>query len=429
MVRDTSEDCLTLNVWVPAGAGDEHSGTRMGGPGLPVLFWIHGGAFVQGSGGDDFHDGAKLATVARAVVVTINYRLGALGFMAHRELAREANVAVSPSFGFLDQRAALRWVQTNIAAFGGDPGHVTVVGGSAGAWSVCSHVASRGSRGLFSRAVMQSGACSNAFYFDPKEAEAQGTALADAVGCKGAGALSCLRAKSADAVVSALPLKRGSLLPPGVWWGLTIDGVELARRPLESLRVGDFARVPLVIGWNRDEGVLHTVSFPSVEPSERDGFVRDVLGETALRRMPERYAKTSPKESLTDIVTDGVFACQARRVARVLAKQDVPVFLYEWARALDHPVARHVGATHGVELFFLWGNEGMGIGLSNRELGLSHTMMRTWGRFAHTGDPNGNGLVWPRYSIERDEHLTFDLVPARGANLKREACDFWDDIE
>jgi para-nitrobenzyl esterase len=101
MVRDTSEDCLTLNVWVPAGAGDEHSGTPMGGPGLPVLFWIHGGAFVQGSGGDDFHDGAKLATVARAVVVTINYRLGALGFMAHRELAREANVAVSPSFGFL----------------------------------------------------------------------------------------------------------------------------------------------------------------------------------------------------------------------------------------------------------------------------------------------------------------------------------------
>jgi para-nitrobenzyl esterase len=419
MVRDTSEDCLTLNVWVPAGADEK----------LPVLFWIHGGAFFQGSGGDDFHDGAKLATVARAVVVTINYRLGALGFMAHRELAHEASVAVSPSFGFLDQRAALSWVQTNIGAFGGDPARVTVFGESAGAWSVCSHIASPGSRGLFSRAVMQSGACSNAFYFDAKEAEAQGTALADAVGCKGPGVLSCLRAKSVDAVISALPLKRASLLPPGVWWGLTIDGVELARRPLESLRMGDFARVPLVIGWNRDEGILHTVSFPSVEPSERDGFVRDVFGEAAVRRVPERYAKASPKQSLTDIVTDGVFACQARRVARVLAKQDVPVFLYEWARALDHPVAHRVGATHGVELFFLWGNPGMGIGLSDEELALSRTMMQAWGRFAHTGNPNGNGLVWPRYSIERDEHLTFDLVPARGANLKREACDFWDDIE
>lgn len=276
---------------------------------------------------------------------------------------------------------------------------------------------------------MQSGSCSNAFYFDPKRAEAQGAALADAVGCKGAGVLSCLRAKGADDVIDGLPLKRGSLLPPGVWWGLTIDGVELARRPLESLEAGDFARVPLVIGWNRDEGVLHTISFRSVEPSERDGFVREVFGETAVRRLPERYAKTTPKEALTDIVTEGVFACQARRVASVLSKQGVPVFLYEWARALDHPRANPVGATHGVELFFLWGNLGMGIGLSDDEVPLSRTMMQAWGRFAERGDPNGSGLDWPRYSLDRDEHLTFDLAPVRGAHLKREACDFWDDVE
>jgi para-nitrobenzyl esterase len=420
MVRDTSEDCLTLNVWVPPAREGET---------LPVLFWIHGGAFFQGSGGDDFHDGAKLATAARAVVVTINYRLGALGFMAHPELAREANVRVAPSFGFLDQRAALLWVRNNIFNFGGNASRVTVFGESAGAWSVCSHLSSPESRGLFARAVMQSGACSNAFYFDPKDAEAQGASLANAVGCTGGSVLECLRTKSADAIISALPLKRGSLLSPGVWWGLTIDGVELERRPLESFRMGDFSHVPLIIGWNRDEGVLHTLSFPKVEAGERDGFVRDVFGEAAIQRVSERYAKQTPKESLTDIVTDGVFACHARRVARVLSKQDVPVFLYEWARALDHPIAQRVGATHGVELFFLWGNPGMGIDLTDAELPLSQTMMQAWGRFASTGDPNGGGLSWPRYSIERDEHLTLDIVPTPGAHLKREDCDFWDALE
>src|ERR1041384_5364364 len=117
---------------------------------------------------------------------------------------------------------------------------------------------------------MESGSGSGAFYFDPKAAEAQGAALANAVGCKGAEALACLRSKSADAIISALPLKRGSLLPPGVWGGLTVDAVELPDRPLARLASGDFAPVPLVIGWNRDEGVLNTVSFPRVEPGERD---------------------------------------------------------------------------------------------------------------------------------------------------------------
>jgi para-nitrobenzyl esterase len=105
------------------------------------------------------------------------------------------------------------------------------------------------------------------------------------------------------------------------------------------------------------------------------------------------------------------------------------VFLYEWARALDHPIAHPVGATHGVELFFLWGNAGMGISLSDAELPLSRSVMQAWGRFAYTGDPNGGGLTWPRYSLERDEHLTLDIVPTPGAHLKREACDFWDEIE
>jgi para-nitrobenzyl esterase len=162
--RVTSEECLTLNVWVPTTAGDAH---------LPVLVWIHGGAFYQGSGGDDFNDGARLAARAGAIVVTINYRLGPLGFLSHRALAREEGRRASPSFGLLDQRAALQWVQRNIAAFGGDPARVTVAGQSAGAWSVCAQLTSPGSRGLFTRAIMESGACSDALYFQPAKAEQQ----------------------------------------------------------------------------------------------------------------------------------------------------------------------------------------------------------------------------------------------------------------
>jgi len=143
----TDEDCLTLNVWTPSG----------GAPAKPVLFWIPGGGFVEGSGGYRLYDGARLAAREDAVVVTINYRVGALGFMAHPALARELGRAASPSYGLLDQRAALIWIQRNVRAFGGDPGSVTIFGESAGAFSVCVHLAMPASRGLFARAIMESG--------------------------------------------------------------------------------------------------------------------------------------------------------------------------------------------------------------------------------------------------------------------------------
>lgn len=161
---ESGEDCLTLNVWTPVGAGQR----------LPVLVWIHGGAFVNGSGADPLYDGALLAARAHAVVVTVNYRLGPLGFMSHRQLADEAGRAVSPSLGILDQRAALQWVRRNVVAFGGDPDSVTLFGQSAGAFSVCTHLASPGSRGLFARAIMESGACADMLYFDGETAAAQG---------------------------------------------------------------------------------------------------------------------------------------------------------------------------------------------------------------------------------------------------------------
>lgn len=419
-LRATSEDCLNLNVWAPMAARNTK---------LPVLVWIHGGAFFQGSGGDDFNDGARLATGAGMVVVTINYRLGPLGFLSHRALAREEGRAASPSFGLLDQRAALRWVQRNIAAFGGDPARVTIAGQSAGAWSVCTQLTAPGSRGLFSRAIIQSGACSDALYFEPGKAEKQGEALAAAVGCTGPGVLDCLRAQRADKLLAALPHKRSFILHPGVWWGPVIDGVELPRVPLTAMRAGDFAQVPLLIGWNRDEGVAHTVYLDTVTAADITDFVGDSFGETAIPSASARYGRLPPKQALTDIVTDGIFACGARRVARTFAAQGLPTYLYQWTHALDAPRPHSLGATHCIELFLLWANPFRDIVLSKREEPFSAMLMQTWGRFARSGDPSGDDLPWPRYASDSDAFLKLDLVSEPQAGLKRDECDFWDTLE
>lgn len=414
--RELSEDCLTLNLWVPAG---DH---------LPVMVWIPGGAFVGGSGGDDLYDGARLAAATGNIVITLNYRLGAFGFLSLREVAAEQHVDVAPAAGFLDQRAALQWVHDEISAFHGEPSNVTVFGESAGAWSICSHLVSPKSRGLFARAIMQSGACSDALYFDAARAQQQGDALTAAVGCTGPGALECLRGKSAEQLASALPYRRGMLLEPGVWWGPIVDGVELPKVPLGLIRSGDWARVPLMTGFAENEGTLHTMSYEAVTPAELVWFARDVFGEPAGLRVPQQYARDTPKTSLTDVVSDGIFACNTRRVARALAAQQVPVWVYELTRGLDNPVAHKLGATHSVDLFFLFGNESLGVGLSDAEQPLSSTMMQAWGRFARSGNPGSAELAWPGYTVENDALLQLNDVPRVVSKRRRAECDFWDTL-
>ena len=412
--RDTSEDCLNLNVWVPNGALGK----------LPVLVWIHGGAFYQGSGGDELYDGADLARRTRMIVVTINYRLGALGFLSQRALAKEQGRDVLPAFGLLDQRAALQWVHRNIAAFGGDPANVTLDGASAGAWSQCAQLTMPGSRGLFARAIVQSGACSDALYFTADTANAQGDELAAKVGCTGADVAACLHDKGADELVAALTFRRGLLLLPGVWWGPIVDGVELPRMPLAAIGAGDFARVPLIIGTARDEGTLHTMSYDAVSPDELAWFVRTTFGDRAVAPVIARYKRPTPKIALTDIVTDGIFRCNARRVARLVAARGLPVYLYQWTHALDGPPDIHrLGPTHGIDLWFVFGATTLGMGASRAEQPLVALVMELWANFARTGNP-GHG--WPRYTAERDEHFTIDLPSSVGARLDRETCDFWD---
>jgi para-nitrobenzyl esterase len=317
-------------------------------------------------------------------------------------------------------------VRRNARAFGGDPAKVTIFGQSAGAFSVCAHLAMPASRGLFARAIMESGACADPLYFSRRDAEAQGEKLAQAVGCQD---LACLRAKDLQTIMNALPLKRRYLLPPGVNWGPVVDGVELPTLPLRALREGRGAKVPLLIGWNRDEGILHTAFYKSVSGDDRDSFVRDAFGEAAVAPVAARYAALAPKQALNVIVTEGAFACEARRAARAHAAQGNPTYLYEFTHPMASPRFKKLGATHSVELWFVFGTEEASIALDPGEIPLSHAIMDAWGRFARTGDPAGPALPWPRYDGARDELAVLDTVPGTAPANPRGACDFWDRFE
>jgi para-nitrobenzyl esterase len=238
-----SEDCLYLNVWTPA---------RSAGEKLAVMFWIHGGGFQAGSASEPRQDGARLAGKG-VVVVSLNYRLGVFGFLAHPELTKESGRGASGNYGLLDQVAALRWVRDNVAAFGGDPGNVTIFGESAGSFAVSALMASPLARGLFQRAIGESGA-----YLGPSTGlELSSLAAEEAKGSRwaasiGAGSLSALRGKTADEILQPALEVRPEFNP-------TVDGYVLPRHPEALYAAGEQAHVPLLAGWNADESRAEVV--------------------------------------------------------------------------------------------------------------------------------------------------------------------------
>jgi carboxylesterase type B len=178
-----------------------------------------------------------------------------------------------------------------------------------------------------------------------------------------------------------------------------------------------------MIGTARDEGTLHTASYREVTPDELAWFVGDVFGERAVAPVVERYHRDTPKQSLSEVVDDGIFTCNARRAARLFAARGVPVYLYQWAHALDGPPFAHaLGPTHGVDLFFLFANTAEGVGPSAREQPLVDVIQDRWGQFAHGGDP------WPRYEATSEAHFVLDVQPSTAAHLESEICDFWDSL-
>ncbi len=418
------EDCLFLNVWTPS--------HRPAGA-LPVMVFVHGGSNLWGgsstdAGEDSRLDGRYLAEHGPAVVVTLNYRLGALGFLALAALSAESPDHVSGNYGLLDQIAALRWVHDNAGAFGGDPSRVMLFGESAGAIDVSALLVSPLARGLFSRALLQSGVLAGV---DAEKAEASGAAFPDAIGC-GAGDLACLRARPFDELVAALPKAFGA--SAGVTLPIVLDDHVVPRRPLEAARAGRHNHMPIVMGTNTDEYSTLIAFHAPRQRLESD----DDLADELHRQFPRRHAAVhahypasaypSPRAAYIAVWTDASFTCPIRRALRAFAAgQEEPVYRYVYAHVRDRGVVRLLGAGHAMEIPFVFHTFLPG-GPTPIELDFSDDIVTTWTRFAATGAPGTAESPWPRFRAESDPYVRLDVVSRVERGFRSAECDFWDSV-
>lgn len=389
-----SEDCLTLNIWRPAGAAT--------GP-LPVMVWIHGGAFVLGSGSQPLYDGASLARRG-AVVVSMNYRLGALGFLSHRSVRDSQPGEPFTNFGILDQIAALQWVQRNIAAFGGDPGNVTIAGESAGGVAVHALMTSDAARGLFHKAIAQSGGGLAAF-LDPRNPAiaAAGDIWSAAAGAPGGDA----------AALRALPVERIVAVPFIAF--PSIDGWLLTRNPAEAFQQGEQAAVPYLSGANSWEGSL---------PVLPDALAAASLGPDYAGLLERYTAKAGdPEAGRAQLRGDLFFVEPGRFLAQRHYARGLPSWLYHFEMVPASDRAKIPGAPHGGELAYLFGTPACALTQwDERDRKLSELMQEYWLRFMRTGDPNGGSApVWKPTGADGHElRLGEALAVAAPTQLQQE---------
>jgi para-nitrobenzyl esterase len=425
------EDCLYLNVTTPRGDRGGH----------PVMVWLHGGAFISGSG--LFYDPTRLVMAGDVVVVTINYRLGALGYLAHPSLLEsESDPAMAGAWGIADQQAALRWVRRNIAAFGGDPNNVTLAGQSAGGMSVCAHLAAPGSAGLFHRAILESGPCTHTvpavgpWAIPLADALSKGEELARRVGCEDEGSdAECLRAAPVADLLKAV----GRETQLQVAYGNAVLPIE----PADAIDMGHFNHVPVIVGSTRDEHRLYgaireqNTDHPLTE-SEYFEEVEETFGSDADSVLAE-YPVTrydSPSLALATVLTDWAWSCPALLTAQTLAGQ-VRTWSYEFAddRAPWLILVRRpsfpTGAYHGSELRSLFDGPAFFAPLDHQQRELSEQMIEYWTRFARDGDPNSyDARPWETFTSVGSG--TQVLAPGGSwpgrVNLDDEhRCGFWSD--
>jgi para-nitrobenzyl esterase len=419
-----AEDCLYLNVWAPAGYV---------GQSLPVIFFIHGGAWITGAGSSPVYNGLYLAAHAPAVVVTINYRLGALGFLALAALAAEDPDHTTGNYGLLDQRAALQWVRDNIRAFGGDPTRVTIWGHSAGASSVLMQMASPLSHGLFAGAFAESG---DAVARPLASAESVGAQFATGLGCSGASLLSCMRA--VDASQFYVP-------PPSGRWKPALDGYVLSEQPIVTFQAGRQSQVPVIIGVNATEPQNPSAATAPavttiVTEADYEAAITYNYGQASQPAILAQYPASSyatPADAYLDAISDGEWICPARRNARAIAaNQPEAVWRYFWTHTDSSGPQQPFGAGHGVDRpywfnnFFALADEyGSPFDPDASEQALGVQMRDYLVSFVDTGTPNGRANVaWPPYLASRDPYLQLDDAIAAGDGVKTAVCDFWDGL-
>jgi para-nitrobenzyl esterase len=388
----SSEDCLFLNVTTPRRTRSDRA----------VLVWIHGGSFTSGDGA--LYRARRLAVAGDLVVVTINYRLGALGFLAHPALRHDDGLG---NFGFMDQQEALRWVHHNIEAFGGDPDKVTIAGESAGGMAVCDHLAAPASAGLFRAAIEQSGPCAG--QAPQSDAAPASVRWAAERGCADpATAASCLR---------RLPVARTSPAPSyppkaSAFAGPVYGNARLPHAPAEASIRGDVAKVPVLIGTNHDEAGLLLAAATTGPVQKLLGVDADktlpggeiLLTDSLARRIPPVYdLGVAASTAATAPITDQIMSCPVQQMQRGLSRR-VPVYAYEFTdrRAPQLEGAGSLvplGASHAFELPYLFDLAGATEKLDDAQRRLSAQMINYWSQFVNTGNPGVNGQpAWPRYS-------------------------------
>ncbi|WP_329124104.1 carboxylesterase/lipase family protein [Streptomyces sp. NBC_01465] len=423
-----TEDCLDLNVYAPGGSGDR-----------PVMVWLHGGGLTAGAGSDIVPD--TFARQTGTVVVSVNYRLGAMGFLASAGLDHEAKDGVSGNFGMQDQQLALRWVRANIGRFGGDAHRVTIAGESAGGRSVCTQLASPTARGLFRAGIIESGAYGDCAARTQQTAVAAGAAFAAKLGCDTAqDTVACLRRKPAQDVLAA---------QSGFDWGPVTGGAFLPQQPAAALASGRAGNVPVLNGANKDEGRLFAYGSydgqgkpltAAAYPDALKSAFGPTTGAKALARYP-LSAYPSPTLAYAAAVGDQLMACPALRLDRTLAGAGrAPVYAYEFADRTSPPFASireagktfDFGATHVNEVQYLFKHFGLETPLNAEQRALSRQMVQYWGSFVHGSAPRAAGQpAMPDQRSHPGRPLSLRTASAGGTTVSstvgaEHGCSLWD---
>jgi para-nitrobenzyl esterase len=424
-----SEDCLSLNVWTAAKSADDRR---------PVMMWIHGGGNVAGANQIPTNDGEALARQG-VVVVSINYRIGIFGYFAHPLLSKESPDKVSGNYGLLDMIAALKWIQDNIKAFGGDPDRVTIFGESAGATNVSFLMASPFAKGLFHRAIAESGTSLGLRssrhlrerWYGNEPMEKQGERIVKDLGySEAADLVMALRSLSAEKLVEG---SKASMLPaPGKnTFGPVIDGWALPDDLMTLFEEGKQNLVPLMAGTNADEMTLFIPKPPFDNVEAYQSMVKKMYG-TFADDVLAKYPVNKPQDirkSMCDSQGDAIFVASTRRFVRSMQKAGGQAYLYHYTMAWPGRLAA-VGAFHGGEMIFVFDN----VSRSKEPFGEKHrnlakVMSGYWVQFAATGNPNMPGAVeWPVYDSSNDQHLVFGEVIKVDQGLRKEKCDLWDNF-
>ncbi len=419
-----SEDCLFLNVWRPARSGE-----------FPVMVWIHGGGYAGGSGSSSLYNGSRLADFGEVVVVTINYRLGSFGFLAHPGFkAEDPNGAVG-GYGILDMVAALEWVHDNVGNFGGDPGAVTIFGESAGAWAVCNLMASPLGKGLFHKAIMESQGCEASATLE--EGYQQAAAISNALGC-GADDVACLRAVPAKKL-----MKAASENVDGLWNLLpNPDGYLMTDTPLAMIKAGNYNRVPLLAGHNRNEADLLTYFMPKLYAARPAGYEKirlksipltDEEAKELVGLYPLADYEGKVRKAYGQIVSDALVSCPTYSAVSAVAAQQPEVYYYRFDYD-QMQSGKRIGAAHAMEMAFVFNTFDLppiddlyGKKRMPDALALSRVIQGYWVNFAKTGDPNGAGLPqWRPWSSAAPNRMILDVEPGADRSDYDAKCEFWE---